>query len=99
MHLAKRRKSKGQVRNENGLKRWIKEKWRNVTPLSLGDNAFYECGKKSKKQRQLHLPSVCRPTKKISNKTPRLARTFTQKQIKKAVKIKSRGDRVYWNTL
>jgi len=99
MSIAKERKSEGEIRDDRRLKRWIREKWRNLTPLTLNDHRFYECGEKSKDQLARGLPSVCRPTIKISKQTPKLAKSFSIKQIKKAVKLKQRGNRIYWNTL
>jgi hypothetical protein len=100
MSLAKRRREAGEVSTEDRrLRRWIREKWQNLTPKTLGDHRFYECGRKSSQQAQLHLPSVCRPTLKISKHTPRLAKTFSLKQIKRAVQIKKAGNRIEWGDL
>lgn len=99
MHLAKQRKKKGVIITDYDLDRWIDEEWRNLTPYILNDNTFYKCGKKSKKQIELNIPSVCRPTIKISYKTPKLAQEYTKEQIKKAVNIKKKGERIKWNNL
>jgi hypothetical protein len=96
MALAK----EGKTKNKDGnLKNWINEKWRNLTPLTLGDNKFYECGKKSKKQIELNIPSVCRPTIKVNENTPTLAKNYNLTQIKKAISNKKKGQYIKWNLL
>lgn len=90
----------GKTKNKDGnLKRWINEKWQNLTPLTLGDNKFYECGKKSKEQIKKNIPSVCRPSKKISKETPKIAKNFNKTQIKKAIEIKKKGKYIKWEKL
>jgi hypothetical protein len=97
MMLVKENKNKTE---NTGLRRWTQEKWRNLTPISLGDNKFYPCGMKSKEQEKLNLPSVCRPSKRISAKTTRpLANQITQKQLKKAIEIKKQGKIISWKNL
>ena len=97
MKLVKEGKAKT---SGTGLRRWRDEKWRNLTPLSLGDNKFYECGTKSKEQEQRGLPSVCRPSKRISGKTTKpLARDITPTQLKKAISIKKQGGTIGWSKL
>jgi hypothetical protein len=84
---------------KGGLQTWFSEKWRNLTPLTLGDNTFYDCGEKSKEQIKKGLPSVCRPTVKVNEKTPVLAKNYSIEQIKKAVEIKKKGGMIYWSKL
>lgn len=83
-----------------GLRRWNDEKWRNLTPLSIGDNEFYACGTQSREQREMGLPSVCRPSKRISSKTTKpLAKDITTKQLEKAIQIKKQGKTISWSKL
>lgn len=90
----------GKTKSKNGeLKRWVNEKWRNLTPLTIGDEKFYECGKQSMEQQKAKLPSVCRPTVKISDKTPKLAQNYSKAQIKKAVAEKQKGKIINWAKL
>lgn len=97
MMLVKENKNKTE---NTGLRRWTQEKWRNLTPLSLGDKEFYPCGEKSKQQQKLGLPSVCRPSKRISTKTTTpLANQITQAQLKKAIEIKKQGKTIQWSKL
>ena len=80
------------------LIRWGREKWLNLT-AKITDNQKLPCGTKGKKQKELGLPSVCRPSVRISDKTPSLASTFTDKQIKKAIEIKKNGKTIRWKEL
>ena len=96
MAIAKEGKTKSK---DGNLRIWIKEKWQNLTPLTLEDNIFYECGKKSKEQIKKDIPSVCRPSVKVDKDTPKLAKEFTKKQIKKAVQIKKKGEYIKWSEL
>jgi hypothetical protein len=96
MVLAKEGKTK---RMDGNLEKWIDEKWRNLTPLILGDNKFYECGKKSEEQIKKNLPSICRPTVKIDKETPNLANNYNKKQLKEAVQIKKKGKIIKWDKL
>ena len=90
--------SKTTPQKEKELIRWKDEKWQNLTPKTMGDNAFYECGRKGKEQGGL--PSVCRPSIKINEKTSKpLAKELSKEQIKKAIEIKKKGGRINWQKL
>jgi hypothetical protein len=79
------------------LLRWKKEKWINLTAL-ITDNKKLPCGQKGKKQG--NLPSVCRASVKISDKTPKpLSSQLSKQQIKKAIEIKKKGKTIKWNEL
>lgn len=81
------------------LIRWKNEKWVNLT-AKITDNKTLPCGTKGKKQIDLNLPSICRPSIKINSKTPSpLASSYSKKEIKKAIKIKSEGKRINWKKL
>lgn len=82
------------------MKRWMQERWRNLTPLILNDKTFYVCGKQSDEQKKQNLPSVCRASIKINDKTPTpLSGDISMQKIKKAVNIKKKGERIKWNEL
>jgi hypothetical protein len=98
MKLAKGKTKPTTKANKGALKRWGEESWVNLTAL-LTDGKELACGTKGKLQKQKGLPSVCRPKKKISEKTPTLAKEFTKKQIEKAIEIKKKGNRVNWSKL
>ena len=85
-------------KNEGDLLRWQAEKWQNLTAL-LTDNKFYNCGSKGKKQIEMNLLSVCRPSKRISKETPILGSNYTKEQIMKAIEIKKRGGVIKWREL
>jgi hypothetical protein len=80
------------------LIRWGDEKWINLT-AKITDNKTLACGIKGKKQQQLNLPSVCRPSIKVSQQTPTLASSYTKTQIKKAIEIKKKGQTINWSNL
>lgn len=96
MQIAKEGKTKDK---DGNLRVWLNEKWRNLTPMTMGDGNFYECGEKSKEQIKKGLPSVCRPTIKVNENTPVLASNYSKKQIKEAVDKKKKGERITWSKL
>lgn len=78
--LAKCRKKKGQVRKTakgQSLKRWEKEDWKNERGKDCGDDS------KGK--------GYCRPTKKVSKKTPKTRSELTTAQKAAAQRRKSLG--------
>ena len=82
--------------NKGALIRWTKEKWLNLNALN-DKHIILPCGHKYTGQIE---PTVCRPSKRISEKTPKpLAKELTSKQIKKAIEIKKKGKRVNWKDL
>lgn len=97
MHIARlRRETNNKTnKNKNDLQKWILEKWVNLNGQLKGYTL--PCGKKYPGQTT---PTVCRPSIKIDNKTPTpLASELTNKQIKKAIKIKQSGKRINWKEL
>ena len=77
------------------------EKWKNLTPIAMGIESKIKnltpCGEKHPKQKTN--PTICRPTIKINKNTTSLAQSFTKSQIKKALEIKKKGNRINWNKL
>ena len=101
MRIAK--EGKMQSRN-GGLRRWIDEDWRNLTPYAFGVTGFAdtpECGDSRKNPviRGVRQKSVCRPMRRVSKNTPVLAKNYSRKQIRKAVGKKNRGERILWGEL
>jgi len=84
--------------NRGALLDWTRQKWLNLTAL-LTDKKELACGTKGKKQKELGLPSVCRPSVRTNKKTPMLAKEFSNKQIKKAIELKKKGKRIDWSEL
>jgi len=84
--------------NRGALLDWTRQKWLNLTAL-LTDKKELACGTKGKKQKELGLPSVCRPSVRTNKKTPMLAKEFSNKQIKKAIELKKKGKRINWSEL
>lgn len=79
------------------LKRWNQlEEWLNLNALVDYDIEL-ACGQKYKGQKD---KTVCRPKKKVNEKTPTpLAYDLTEKQIRKAIKKKNKGERIDWKNL
>jgi hypothetical protein len=102
MMMGKLGLTKSSPQKKKDLLRWGSptkgEKWINLT-AKITDKKIQPCGMKGKKQKQLGLPSVCRPSVKVSNITPKLAQDFTTKQIKKAIQIKKKGKTINWKKL
>lgn len=98
MALAKQGKTK---ERDGNLKRWLNEKWINLTPYATGLIKYIKdspkCGDSSKNPKGQK--SICRPLKKVSQKTPKLATEYTKKQIQKALSIKNKGGVIQWNKL
>lgn len=85
--------------NKGALKRWTNEEWINLT-ARLTDKKQLPCGTQGKKQKEKKLPSVCRPKYKVNEKTPKpLAGKVSDSQIKKAIKIKQKGENIKWSKL
>ncbi len=96
MKLAKEGKTKPTTKaNKGALQRWSNEQWLNLNAL-IDKEIEIPCGTKYKGQKD---PTVCRPKKKVNEQTPKLAKEFTKKQIKKAIDIKKQGKRVNWGKL
>lgn len=75
-----------------GLKRWYKEKWIDLNrPIrnSQGKIVGYRsCGRPSLKSKSKY--PLCRPSKRVSSKTPRTYKEISRKSIVKAKREKSR---------
>lgn len=83
-------------RNKNDLLNWTREEWLNLNAL-IDMNIELPCGQKYKGQTD---KTVCRPKKKVNEKTPTpLAYDLSEKQIRKAIKKKNKGERINWQNL
>lgn len=81
--IAKCRKKKGKVRKTKkgtSLKRWEKEKWKDT-------RTGKPCGEKTKNKQ------YCRPTKKVSSKTPKTTKQISAKTKRAQEARKSSGKR------
>jgi hypothetical protein len=98
MRLGQLKLNKTTPEKKKDLIRWKNEKWENLTAKITDGDKFYPCGQKGKKQG--NLPSVCRASVKISNKTPKpLSSQLSKQQIKKAIEIKKKDKRINWSEL
>jgi hypothetical protein len=85
----------GQVdesKSKHGLRKWIDEEWKNLTPYSMGLTSLEnspKCGQKHPNQGKL--PSVCRPKKQMHD--------YSKTQIQEAVKLKEKGRIIQWKDL
>ena len=77
-------------KSSGGLRNWLSEQWKNLTPFSegLAGKFDYPCGKKHPEQKG---KSVCRKKADIKK--------YSKKQIQKAVQIKNKGGTISWSTL
>jgi acetate kinase len=95
MLMGKLGMSKSSSSKKSDLIRWKNEHWLNLNALLITGQEI-PCGKKYKNQKKSE-PTVCRPSIKVNNKTPKpLAKDLTKKQIEKAIQIKKTGKRVNW---
>lgn len=98
MQLAKENKTK---KKDGNLRRWVKEEWINLSPYlrniikKISDSPA--CGDSSKNKKGDK--SICRPSKKINQDTPKIASEYTKKQMIKAQNIKNKNKRIEWNKL
>ena len=87
-------------KSKGGTNRWLKERWKNLTPVSMGLTTIKnapKCG--TKHPNQGANKTICRPTKTINRKTPKLAKSYSKKQLAKAQKMKNLGLRINWSKL
>jgi hypothetical protein len=102
MLMGKLGMTKSSPEKKKDLTRWGSptkgEQWINLTALLI-DKKELPCGTKGKKQKEQGLKSVCRPKKKVSEKTPEIASSYSTAQIKKAIAIKKTGARIDWKKI
>lgn len=87
-------------KSKKGTEKWLKEKWINLTPVALGITSLSKapkCGNKHPKQGKN--PSICRPKVKVNSKTPSLASSYSNTQLKKALEMKKKGKTINWKNL
>jgi hypothetical protein len=75
--------------SSTGLSRWFKEKWVNVCKKE--GNKYAKCGKIGKKY------PYCRPSIRISSKTPKTVREIGEKKLAKICKRKKNSNKVRIN--
>ena len=95
------RQGKTDPKNKGGLKRWIEERWINLTPYAFNVVSLKEspkCGDSSLNPviGGVRQKSVCRPMRTVSRQTPTLASAYTKKQIRRAIEMKNKGERINW---
>lgn len=70
----------------DGLDRWFKERWVDVTRKS--GRSYSPCGRSAQDRRGTY--PVCRPSRRVSAKTPRLASELSRKAIRSSARKKQR---------
>jgi hypothetical protein len=86
-------KYKGTKPKKSGLKRWYKEKWVDLNrPIRKNNKiiGYKKCGRKSTKKTKGGKYPLCRPSKRITKKTPKTYKELGKKRIKTAKKRKSK---------
>jgi len=102
MLMGKLKMTKSTPESKKDLLRWGSankgEKWVNLTAYITDGKKDIPCGTKGKNQG--NLPSVCRPSVKVNEKTPKpLANELNRKQIAKAISIKKQNKRIDWQNM
>lgn len=104
MKLGAEGKTKSTKKKSKELITWGQEDWRNLTSY-ITDGTLPPCGKQGKKQKELGLPSVCRPAKDMTSSTHKTPKPLvkdiikTPSKIKKAIKQKEKGEYIQWRLL
>jgi hypothetical protein len=83
---------KGSKPRSSGLKRWYKEKWIDLNrPIKKNNKIIdYEaCGRSLLEKKDNKYP-LCRPTYKVTKKTPKTYKEISSKNITKAKKDKAK---------
>lgn len=77
-----------------GLKRWFKENWidlkRPIGKNSKGKTMYQKCGRSNSKGKY----PLCRPSKKITSKSPTTYKELSKYSIQKAKKAKKSSSRI-----
>lgn len=84
-------KYSGKPSKSSGLKRWFKEDWVDLNrPVKKNGKivGYHKCGRKSVRTKSKY--PLCRPSKRITSKTPRTYKTISKSSIRKAKKDKSK---------
>ncbi len=74
---------------ESDLKRWFKEKWVDISRKDESGK-HPECGRSDSDKGAY---PKCRPSKKVSKETPKLSKSLSKRDKKKAVEIKRRKEK------
>lgn len=73
----------GSKPKDKGLSRWVKEKWQRP--------GGKPCGRNEKEVKQGKKKSICRPTRKVTSKTPKTAKELGSKEMARRVRKKQRA--------
>lgn len=80
----------GKKDSDSGLKRWFKEKWIDLKrPLKNG-KGYEPCGREKIKNKSKY--PLCRPTIRVSEKTPKTVQEISKKVLERNKKLKKSTD-------
>jgi|TARA_B100001059_G_scaffold65800_2_gene62198 hypothetical protein len=74
------------AKSDGGLTRWFKEDWRDI-------KTGKKCGRSGKKDKRKSYPA-CRPTKRVSAKTPKTASEMSPKEKAKFKRSKTSSKKI-----
>lgn len=75
-------------RKNSNLKRWYDERWVDISRPKKGSKGYESCGRKTSKTGKY---PVCRPSVRISSKTPMTVRQMSKKRRNSAISRKRRN--------
>jgi hypothetical protein len=82
-------KYNGKKSKNSGLNRWFKEKWVDLNRKTKSGR-YAKCGRNKQSLKKSDTYPLCRPTKRISKKTPRTVKEISKKSISKAKRMKKK---------
>lgn len=71
---------------DSGLNRWLKEKWVDISKFDKKTQTYAPCGRTTKTQDY----PVCRPSVRVSSKTPKTVYELTEKEKRDAIALKKK---------
>lgn len=74
------------AKSDGGLTRWFKEDWRDV-------KTGKKCGRSGKKDKRKGYPA-CRPSKRVSSKTPKTVSEMSAKEKEKFKRTKTSSKKI-----
>jgi hypothetical protein len=99
LYIVRRYKELGGKYDDNNkrpskLKRWVNEKWIRISPKTgkpmYKNKKIVPCGRSSKEQKKGIKKGLCRPYKRVSDKTPKTYKELSVKELKKRASLKKR---------
>ena len=77
-----------------GLKRWFNEEWIRIDyktgKVMMKNGKKVQCGRSNKEMDKNVKKGLCRPYKKVNNKTPKTVKELGSKELKRRAKLKKK---------